>query len=68
MSVGNLNDWRTRARSFEQLAAYVFDTTTRDPLTMAIVVAMLVATALVATLIPAHRATRMNLARTRTSV
>jgi predicted permease len=46
------------------LAAYVFGITTRDPLTLAAVVVLLLVTALAATIIPARRAAAVNPART----
>jgi ABC-type antimicrobial peptide transport system permease subunit len=46
------------------LAAYVFGITTRDPLTLAAVVVVLLLTALAATVIPARRAAAVNPART----
>jgi hypothetical protein len=45
------------------LAAYVFDITTRDPLTMAIVIAVLLIAALAAAANPARRASRVDPAR-----
>ena len=45
------------------LAAYVFDITTRDPLTIAVVIAVLLIAALAAAAIPARRASRVDPAR-----
>jgi putative ABC transport system permease protein len=49
------------------LAAYVFGVTTRDPLTLAAVIGLLLVTAFAATFIPARRAASVNPARTLTS-
>ena len=49
------------------LTSYVFRITTRDPLTLAAVIALLVAAALAATAIPARRAAKVDPARTLTS-
>jgi predicted permease len=50
------------------LASYVFGITTRDPLTMAVVIAVLIVAALLAAAIPARRASRVDPARALTSM
>ncbi len=45
------------------LTSYVFGITTRDPLTLAVVIALLTVAALAATAIPARRAARVDPAR-----
>jgi putative ABC transport system permease protein len=50
------------------LTSYVFGITTRDPLTMAVVIAVFIATALVAAAIPARRAANVDPARALLSI